>query len=462
MVPADLRSYIALLEEHGDLRRVAVPVSPVHEIGAICRRLQDQEGPAVLFEQVQGSDIPLVCNLFSHRRRIAMLFGVPEGQLAQEYARRSHPSQYRPPWPVSTGPCKEVVRRGEEVDLRCLPNPVWNEGDGGPYITFGAVRIKDPSGQLGNVSINRLQVHGPRLLGVWTASDRDLGRILRMWWDKGQPAPVAVVIGGPPTYMLAACDHLPFGTDETLLAGALQGDSIEVVRCETSDLDVPATAEIVIEGEIPPDQHHPEGPFGEFLGYMGPSGLMPVINVKAVTHRRDPICVGSYEGMPDVETHTLMYLHLENGLRLLLSFFAPEVVDIYVPRGSAGMAVRVSIRKRHESDPRQVIAAAFAIPTFKYVWVFDEDVDIRDEMQVQWALCTRVQPDRDLVVMSRCQGINLDPSADRLTPDELTTLTSRVGVDATRPLGRPFPPVVRFSQETMAAVARRWQEYGLP
>jgi UbiD family decarboxylase len=281
-----------------------------------------------------------------------------------------------------------------------------------------------------------------------------------LWWDQGKPAPVAVVIGAEPTYLLAAAQHLPFGIDEHMLASALLGSPLQTVKCESSDLDIPGSAEIVIEGEMPPGRTQIEGPFGEFLGYMGPSDPSPVIEINAITRRRDALYVGSYEGMPDVETHALYRLNLENNLRLVLGNLGPVITDVYVPNGSAGMAARIAIRKRLETDGLQVINGAFNVWTFKFVTVFDDDVDIRDEAKVQWATVSRVQPDRDLV-FGRGQAYTLDPSAYRQPPARLTATTSRLGIDATRSLLSERPPVLRFSPDLERRVSARWSEFGL-
>lgn len=459
--PVDLRAFLQLLEAKGQLRRVKVEVDPRFEIGAICRKLQDENGPAVLFERVKGSRIPLVSNLLSNRERIAALWGASAAELPRLYGQRSHPQHYRGPRPSEQGaPCKEVIRLGDEVDVTELPSPIWNEGDAGPYITFGVLRVKDPTGHLANLSVNRLQVKGPRKLGIWTAEDRDLGRIMRMWWAQGKAMPVSIVIGCEPTYVLAACDHLSFGTDEMVLASALRGEPVPVVKSETNDLEVPASAEIVLEGEIPPGVLEPEGPYGEMLGYYGPQGPMPVININAMTHRRDPICLGSYEGMPEVETHTIQQLQLENGLRFLLGFVGPTIRDVHVSPTSGGMNAYVSIEKVQEGDARQVLLAMQTLPLIKHAVVFDPDIQIRDPGQREWALATRVNPARDVMIFDRVRGLHLDPTAQRVHPETLTTLTSRMGIDATVPLGSDFPKKITFSAETMRHVTERWKEYG--
>ncbi|RFA32956.1 hypothetical protein CAI16_16460 [Virgibacillus dokdonensis] len=459
----EFRQFIQKLEEMGELKKISCEINPAVELGAINRRISDENGPALLFENVKGSNIPLVSNLLGTRKRIATYFSVDEDQLVEHYGQLSNFRNYIPQQVVSgtEAPCKEVKYFDNDVDLTKLPNPVWNEGDAGPYITFGVSRVKDPSGKISNLSVNRFQVKDKGSLGIWTDEGRDLGKILNMYWAQNKPCPIAITIGNSPSYLLASVDKAPFGVDEIMIAGALQKRPVLTTQCETSDIDVPIESEIVIEGEIPPGNFEEEGPFGEFLGYMGPKEKLPIVNVKAITMRENPIYLGSYEGFPMVEHHVMQSMHIENGLKLLSQFSGVQVVDVAVKPYSSGLSAVISINKKFDSDPKQVFFTAFMISILKDITVVDADINVRSEAELQWALATRFQADTDLTVVDGAQGLQLDPSAHGVKGHATAKKSAKLGIDATMSKEKHYPNRIKFSNETENLMNERWKEYGL-
>ncbi|WP_160156381.1 UbiD family decarboxylase [Geobacillus sp. TFV-3] len=460
----DLRAYIDRLEEQQELNRISCEVDPHIELGAIVRKISDQGGPALLFENVKGYQIPVLVNIFGTRKRIADLFNVEEQQLLTHYSKLSNAKNYIPPILTSKeeAPCKEIRYIGNEVNLFSLPNPIWTEQDAGPYINFGVVRAKEPNGSFSNLSVNRLQVKERNKLGIRTDLGRDLGKIIHMYWQQGKACPVAITIGNSPYYLLASVDALPFGVDEILLAGALSGKPVLTTKCETSDIEIPIDSEIVIEGEIPPYVLEEEGPYGEFLGYVGSCEKLPIIEVKAITTRKNPIYLGSLEGMPVVEHHVMQSLHIENGLKLLGSITGVKIVDVAVQPYSGGMSAVISIQKRFDSDPKQLMMASFMISILKQVFIVDEDIDVHSDKDLQWAMATRFQPDKDITIINNAQGLQLDPSAYPSPGNETARISSKVGFDLTKPVNVKYPEVIKYSKETMDLIEKRWSEYGFP
>ncbi|MCH7477843.1 MAG: UbiD family decarboxylase [SAR324 cluster bacterium] len=298
----DLRAFLERLEREGEVLRVEEEVDLMYEVGAVCRLALDRGGVeknrALYFSRPKGHTHPLVVNLLSTRKRYCLALECNPDEVHREWIRRTE----KPIEPriVKEGPCKEVVHVGEEANLFQLPIPFWNELDGGRYITFHSHISKDPETGVRNAGMYRAMVHDERTLGILAAPYRHIRHHFEKAHASGKSLPVAIVIGMDPSIYAATVATFPFGVDELAMAGALRGEPVEMVPCETIPLEVPATAEIVIEGEIPPGVLRDEGPFGEFTGYYGDRAPRPVIQVKAITHRKDFIFEGSYEGLPHV------------------------------------------------------------------------------------------------------------------------------------------------------------------
>lgn len=435
----DLREFIAYLEDRKELRRIRKPVDTKYEIAAYIRKTSDIKGPALLFENVNGSEIPVLGGAFATRKRGLLALEASE----KEYAEKFHHAleHLMPPRKISSGPCKEVVLKSEDADLSRFPIPIFSQNDSGPFITAGLVISKDPESARSNTSIYRLQVHGARRMGV---KAQQLHRQLRTAEAKGEALPVAIAIGTDPVLMLASQWDAPYGVDELELAGALRGEPVEVVRAETVDLMVPATAEIVIEGYIRPQVREIEGPFGEVGGYSTPQFPKPVIEVTAITHRKDPIFQAALTGMPTTENHILRQIPMEATYYWELKKRHPGVTAVHFPAAGAILfLVIIAVKQTYLYEARNAIASMFATRRNKIIIVVDDDVDIYDMEKVMWAVATRSRPEEDVVVFPRLSTSGMDPSAFRLEGTD-SFWNSGLGIDATKPYGQPFPDVVEI------------------
>jgi UbiD family decarboxylase len=367
---------------------------------------------------------------------------------------------------VKEGVCQEEVYTGDQVDVLKFPTPRWNRLDGARYIgTLGLVVNKDPETGVRNVGIYRLAIKGKNILGY--NATQQTGLNLRKHEKMGTPMPIAVAIGVPPAALAASCFIAPYGVDEFSLAGPLLGRPLPLVKCKTVDLEVPANTEIVLEGTVSPhlEDWEDEGPFGEFTGYYGIRTRNPVINLTAMTHRRDPILQGTLEGKPPTESTTLRIGHTIGTWQKLERTGLPGIREVYcTDMGCTNFFTIVAIeRNYYHGHARQVIEAVWATGfNHKWTMVVDEDIDIYDRAQVEWAMTVRTQPHRDIIITDdSCIGCNLDPSIppeDRPYPG---TRSSRIGINATKEFkGFSFPPIVRPSDEDFDRVDKRWSEYG--
>lgn len=457
----DLREFLARLEAEGELARVKARVGLEYEVGAVCRKVLDARGPALLFERPGDSAFPLATDLLATRRRVALALETEPSKLISEWIKRT--AQPLRPTIVSTGPCKENILKGDEVDLFRFPIPVWNAMDGGPFITLGIHISRDPETGEYNAAVYRNHVHDHRTMGILAAPYRHISQQRAKALARGEPFPVAVVIGVDPSVVLAAVSTLPLGTDELSLAGALRGDPLELVLCETIPLYVPAHAEIVLEGEIPPETIHDEGPFGEFTGYYGVEGWRPVIQIKAITHRHGAIHRASYEGKPPQETNVLAAVCGEG--EIVRNVSLPGIQALHVTEGGCGaFNAVVSVQKRFEGYGKMVgmaVMGTWAGWAVKNLIVVDEDIDPYNWTEVEWALATRVQPHRDVEIIKESTGVSLDPSLpldDRLSG---RPLTSKMIIDATRHDAKEFEVVCGPHKEAAEKVAREWAKYGV-
>jgi 2,5-furandicarboxylate decarboxylase 1 len=406
------RDRLAVIKPHVDLR---------FELAAYAKRLDGRR--ATLFPKPGGHGMPVVSGLVSDRGWIAEAMGVePTELLARFQDAAVNPLPWRE---IRAGPVHEVVHR--DVDLaRLLPLPVHNEHDSAPYITAGLLIARNPDTGRQNVSIHRCQLSGPNRLGVLL-----LPRHTHMFFELAErsqrPLPVAIVIGIDPLTLLASQAIVPLDADELEIAGALHRRPLSVVKCMTSDLRVPAEAEIVVEGRLLPGVREPEGPFGEFPQYYGERAARHVIEVDAVTQRRDALFHTIVGG--GLEHILLGAIPREATLLAHLRRSFPNVLDVHLSFGGVGRYhLYVRIRKRQEGEAKNVMLGAFAGHyDVKQVVVVDEDVDIHDPREVEWAVATRFQADQDLVIVPNSQGSKLDPS----TRDGVG---AKMGLDATKPL----------------------------
>jgi len=416
-----LRAWLDHLAARDRLALIQPGRSLQFELAAIAKRLDGHK--ATLFPRPGGHAMPVVSGLVSDRQWIAEAMGVESSEVL---ARFQHAALNPLPWQeVTSAPAQEVVHR--DIDLgKLLPLPTHNEHDNGAYITAGLLIARNPETGVQNVSIHRLQLSGPNRLGVLLLPRHTLA-FYEMAERAGQPLDVAIVVGVDPLTLLSSQAIAPLDFDELTIAGALHGAPLPVAKCITSELRVPADAEIVIEGQLLPQVREPEGPFGEFPQYYGERASRHVIEIGAVTHRRDAmfhtIVGGGLEhlllgGIPREAT---LLAHLRRSF--------PNVRDVHLARGGVcRYHLYVQIAKRQEGEAKNIMLGAFAGHyDVKHVVVVDEDVDIHDPAEVEWAVATRFQADRDLVIVAESQGSRLDPSARN-------GVGAKMGLDATRPL----------------------------
>jgi 4-hydroxy-3-polyprenylbenzoate decarboxylase len=482
----DLREFIVQLEARGELKRIRAAVSPRLEMTDICDRVLRAGGPALLFEQPAGYAMPVLANLFGTLSRVAAAMGAKDvvelreiGRLLAYLKEPEPPSGLRDLWdkfPLfkrvldmapkerSSAPCQELVREARDVDLGVLPVQTCWPGDAGPLITWGLTVTRGPHKKRQNLGIYRQQVIGPnRVIMRWLAHRggaldyRDhLGR-------SSEPFPVAVALGADPATMLAAVTPVPDTLSEYQFAGLVRGARTELARCIGSELQVPANAEIVLEGVIRPGDEADEGPHGDHTGYYNEVERFPVLTVERLTMRRSPIYHSTYTGRPPDEPAILGMALNELFVPILAKQF-PEIVDFYLPpEGCSYRLAVVSMRKQYPGHAKRVMFGIWSyLRQFmytKFIIVCDEDIDVRNWKDVIWALTTRVDPARDTLIAERTPIDYLDFASPR------SGLGSKMGIDATqkwpgeteRRSGRP----IVMDESVKRRVDSLWRELGL-
>ena len=481
----DLREFLAQLEAKDDLKRIQAAVSPRLEITEISERVLRTDGPALLFERPAGHDIPVLTNLFGSARRVAAAMGLADASGLREVGRMlaflrepEPPKGLRdlwdkfpvwkqllnmPPRVISSAPCQEVVRQGEEVDLSRLPVQTCWPGDAGPLITWGLTVTRGPAKPRQNLGIYRQQVIGRnRIIMRWLAHRGGALDFQDHRNATNDPFPVAVALGADPATMLAAVTPIPDALSEYQFAGLLRGARTELVSCLGNKLEVPAAAEMVLEGTIGNDTAE-EGPHGDHTGYYNEAERFPVMTVERITMRRDPIYHSTYTGKPPDEPAVLGAALNEVFVPLLQKQF-PEIVDFYLPpEGCSYRLAVVSMKKQYPGHAKRVMFGIWSyLRQFmytKFIIVCDEDVDVRDWKEVVWALTTRVDPARD---MTTVEGTPID-YLDFASP--VPGLGSKLGMDATnkwpaetvRRWGRP----IAMDAQVKRRVDALWRELGL-
>ncbi len=478
----DLRDFIGQLEQRGELKRVPVVVDPYLEITEICDRTLRAGGPALLFERPKGSDIPLLANLFGTPKRVALGMGEESVEALREVGKLlaflkepDPPRGMKEAWrtlPIfkkvldmapkvrRSAPCQEEEIPREEVDLSRLPIQTCWPGDAGPLITWGLVVTRGPEKPRQNLGIYRMQVIGRnRVIMRWLAH-RGGALDFRDWQRArpGEPFPVAVALGADPATILGAVTPVPDSLSEYAFAGLLRGSRTELAACRGSDLQVPASAELVLEGHIQSDDTAPEGPFGDHTGYYNEVDTFPVFTIERITHRRDPIYHSTYTGRPPDEPAILGVALNEVFVPILQKQF-PEILDFYLPpEGCSYRLAVVSMRKQYPGHAKRVMMGVWSfLRQFmytKFVIVVDEDVNTRDWKDVIWAMTTRMDPARDTVLVENTPIDYLDFASP------VSGLGSKIGLDATnkwpgetqREWGRP----IRMDEEVKARVDTLW------
>jgi len=479
----DLRAFIEHLDTRGRLRRVAAPVSRDLEIAEITDRVS--KGPAdknvaLLFENVQGFGIPVLINAFGAPDRMAAALGVERlddvgarvaklldlsmpGTLVDKFRKLGTLFDLAKAGPrrARSGACQEVVET-EGASLGSLPIIQCWPGDAGRYITLPMVFTRDPVTGGRNVGMYRLQVFDDRTLGMHWQIHKGSAEHHRRAEETRAPMEVAVVLGGDPCAIYAASAPLPPGVDEMVFAGWLRGSGVPMVTCKTIDVDVPADAEIVLEGTVDPAERRLEGPFGDHTGYYSLARDYPVFHLKAITRRRNPIYPTTIVGRPPQEDYWLGKA-TERIFLPIIRTVLPEVVDMNMPaEGVFHNLVVVSIKKRYPGQARKVMYALWGLGLMtlaKTIVVVSEHVDVHDLSEVAWRATGNIDPKRDLVLLDGPMD-DLDHAALR------HRFGGKLGVDATEKnemdgIVQPWPEAIAMSPEIRALVERRWSEYGL-
>ena len=449
----DLRDFINQLEEQGELKRVTVEVDPYLEITEICDRTLKAGGPALLFENVKGHSVPVLANLFGTTKRVALGMGENDvtalrevGKLLAFLKEPDPPKGLKDAWEklpvfkqvlnmapkeIKKAPCQDVVIEKENVDLSKIPIQTCWPGDVAPLITWGLVVTKGPEKERQNLGIYRQQVLSKnRVIMRWLAQ-RGGALDFKEFQLKnpGEPFPIAVALGADPATILGAVTPVPDNLSEYGFAGLLRGSKTEVVQCGLSGLQVPASAEYVLEGFIYPDDEAVEGPYGDHTGYYNETETFPVFTIEQITHRKDPIYHSTYTGRPPDEPAILGVALNEVFVPILQKQF-PEIIDFYLPpEGCSYRIAVVSMKKQYPGHAKRVMMGVWSfLRQFmytKFVIVVDDDINTRDWNDVMWALSTRVDPVRDFTLIENTPIDYLDFASP------VSGLGSKVGIDAT-------------------------------
>jgi len=456
----DLRTYLdALLREHPEqLKIVEEEVDPEFEATALVDKIERDDRypgfPAVLFKNIGGSKVPLLLNLHGTYERVALSIESDVPGMVPEYSKRE--GSPIPPTMVSSedAPVHEVVHTGDEIDITQFPFLVHQELDAGKYITSAATVSRDPdSGKL-NSGIFRHQIQGPNQVGFMTNPAHHTSYILRANRDAGKKMEVALVIGHHPAMLMAAVSKLPGIGGEFDVMGGLLGESVEMVKCKTVDLEVPARAEIVIEGVVDtdPEKVQNEGPFGEYPLYYTRLGPMPWVQITAVTTRKDPIYVDVFNAHR--EHLVLGALPRMGSMFRRVREVMPTVTALNLPLSGIRSMAFISMKKKVEGEPKLAACAAFTVdPILKHVFIVDDDIDVFNDDQVMWALTTRFQADRDLTIMPNFLGGHLNPVTYGWHREEKGPQETKLIFDCTKPAPPvTFPPATRVPPDVVERV----------
>ncbi len=476
----DLREFIAVLEQKGLLKRVKVEVDPVLEIAEINDRVVKAGGPAILFENPKGARCPCVVNLFGSFERMRLALGVDDldriGAEILEFLEPEIPtnlieklktlpklkrlSDFLPKY-VKNGPCKEVIIK-DNPSLDIFPIlKTWPQ-DGGRFITLPMVFTKDPETGERNCGMYRMQVYDSRTTGMHWHMHKDGARHYRKAERLGRRLEVAVAIGADPATMYSATAPLPPGIDEMLFAGFLRKSPVEMVRCETVDLEVPANAEIVLEGYCEPGERRTEGPFGDHTGYYSLQDEFPVFHITCITHRRDPVYPATIVGKPPMED-CFIAKATERIFLPLLRKQLPEVVDMNLPvEGVFHNIAIVSIDKQYPGHPRKVMYALWGMGQMsftKMIVVVDSWVNVQDPSEVVWRIGNNVDPKRDVVIVEGPLDVLEHASS-------IPAYGGKMGIDATKKwpsegFQREWPDDIEMLPEIKRLVDERWDSYGI-
>jgi 4-hydroxy-3-polyprenylbenzoate decarboxylase len=481
----DLRGFIKILEERGQLKRISALVDPDMEIAEISNRMLQKGGPGLLFENVKGASFPVAVNLMGTVERICWAMNMEKPEELETLGKKlSMLQQPKPPKKISQAidfgkvlfdvvkakpgrdffpACQQVVLEGADLDLNELPLIRPYPGDAGKIITLGLVITKDCETGIPNVGVYRLQLQSNNTMTVHWLSVRGGARHLRKAAEHGKKLEIAIALGVDPLIIMAAATPIPVDLSEWLFAGLYGGSGVNLAKCKTVDLEVPADSEFVLEGTITPGEVLPDGPFGDHMGYYGGVEDSPLVRFQCMTHRRDPIYLTTFSGLPPKE-EAMMAIALNRIYTPILRQQVSEIVDFFLPMEALSYkAAIISIDKAYPGQARRAALAFWsALPQFtytKFVIVVDKDINVRDPRQVVWAISSKVDPTRDVFILPNTPFDTLDFASEKLG------LGGRMGIDATTKIppetehewGEPL----KSDPDIAAMVEKRWQEYGL-
>jgi 4-hydroxy-3-polyprenylbenzoate decarboxylase len=481
----DLRGFLKLLEQRGQLRRISTLVDPDLEVAEITNQVMQRGGPALLFENVKGAGYPLAINLLGTMERICWAMNMETQEELEDLGRKlALLQQPKPPKKISQAiefgkvlfdvlkakpgsaflpACQQVVIADDRLDLRQIPMIRPYPGDAGNIITLGLVITKDCETGVPNVGVYRLQLQSPQTMSVHWLSVRGGARHLRKAAERGQRLEVAIALGIDPLLIMAAATPIPVDLSEWLFAGLYGGTGVSLTKCKTVDLEVPADAEIILEGTITPGEVVPDGPFGDHMGYYGGVEDSPLIRFNCMTHRNNPIYLTTFSGRPPKE-EAMMAIALNRIYTPILRQQVSEIVDFFLPMEALSYkAAIISIDKAYPGQARRAALAFWsALPQFtytKFVIVVDKTINIRDPRQVVWAISSKVDPSRDVFILPDTPFDTLDFASEKIG------LGGRMGIDATTKMSpetaHDWGEPLESDPEVAAMVARRWAEYGL-
>ncbi len=483
----DLRDFIQQLEAQGELVRIKTEVDPYLEMTEICDRTLRKKGPALLFENPKGSDIPVLANLFGTPKRVAMGMGKEDVSALRDigtllaFLKEPEPPKgfkdvlqklpiYRQvmnmgPKVLRSAPCQQVILEGEQVDLNKIPIQTCWPGDAGPLVTWPLVITKGPEKDRQNLGIYRQQLIGKNRLIMRWLSHRGGALDFREWQQKkpGEPFPVAVALGADPATILGAVTPVPDSLSEYAFAGLLRGSKTEVIKTKLGELVVPASAEFVLEGYIYPDDTAPEGPFGDHTGYYNEVDKFPVFTVERITHRQNPIYHSTYTGRPPDEPAVLGVALNEVFIPILQKQF-PEIVDFYLPpEGCSYRLAIVTMKKQYPGHAKRVMMGVWSfLRQFmytKFVIVVDDDINARNWEDVIWAITTRMDPTRDTTLVENTPIDYLDFASP------VSGLGSKMGMDATNKwpgeTDREWGTAIEMNKDVKQRVDDMWQTLGI-
>ncbi|HBB33358.1 MAG TPA: UbiD family decarboxylase [Cyanobacteria bacterium UBA8803] len=481
----DLRAFIKLLEERGQLRKISALVDPDLEIAEISNRMLQAGGPGLLFENVKGSSFPLAINLMGTEERVCWAMNMSHPQELEVLGKKlGMLQQPKPPKKLSQAvefgkilfdvvkakpgrdffpACQQVVIAGDALDLNQLPLIRPYLGDAGKIITLGLVITKDCETGIPNVGVYRLQLQSPTTMTVHWLSVRGGARHLRKAAQNGKKLEIAIALGVDPLIIMAAATPIPVDLSEWLFAGLYGGSGVQLAKCKTLDLEVPADSEFVLEGTITPGEMLPDGPFGDHMGYYGGVEDSPLIRFHCMTHRQNPIYLTTFSGRPPKE-EAMMAIALNRIYTPILRQQVPEIKDFFLPMEALSYkAAIISIDKAYPGQARRAALAFWsALPQFtytKFVIVVDKDINIRDPRQVVWAISSKVDPVRDVFILPHTPFDSLDFASEKIG------LGGRMGIDATTKIPpeteHEWGAPLESDPDVAAMVDRRWAEYGL-